>query len=214
MKTVENYSLKKLNTFGIDVSAKRFLQADSVPGIQNFLNDKKFSNLPLLILGGGSNILFTKDFDGVVIKNNLKGIKLLKEDAEYYYVKAGAGVVWHKFVMHCIEKNYAGVENLSLIPGSVGAAPIQNIGAYGVEQKEVFHELEAIHVKDNKLVVLSKSDCRFGYRDSIFKREAKGIYIITSVIFKLFKTPKLNTSYGAINPVSYTHLTLPTNREV
>ncbi len=198
MKVLENFSLKKFNTFGIDVSAKYFLEAGSVSDIQSYLDDKRVGELPRLILGGGSNILFTKNFDGVVLKNNIRGIELLAQDQEHYYLKVGAGEVWHQFVMHCIQKNYAGVENLSLIPGSVGAAPIQNIGAYGVEQKEVFHELEAIDLKENKLVVFSKSDCQLGYRDSIFKREAKGKFIITSVTFKLFKTPKLNTSYGAI----------------
>lgn len=199
MKIRENISLKTFNTFGIDASARYFLDVNSVAEVQNFLADKKISAQPQLILGGGSNILFTKNFDGVVVKNNIKGIELLKEDSEYYYLKVGAGEVWHQFVMHCIQKNYAGVENLSLIPGSVGAAPIQNIGAYGVEQKEVFHEMEAINILENKQVVLTKADCQFGYRDSIFKREAKGKFIITSVTFKLFKKPKLNTSYGAIN---------------
>ena len=198
MKILENFSLQKINTFGIDASAKYFLEAGSVSDIQSYLNDKKISALPRLILGGGSNILFTKNFVGVILKNNIKGIELLKEDADHYYVKAGAGEVWHRFVMHCIKNNYAGVENLSLIPGSVGAAPIQNIGAYGVEQKEVFHELEAIDIVSKKLVTIGKMDCEFGYRDSIFKREAKGKFIITSVTFKLFKQPKLNTSYGAI----------------
>ncbi|TAL60261.1 MAG: UDP-N-acetylmuramate dehydrogenase [Bacteroidetes bacterium] len=204
MKILENVSLKKFNTFGINANARYFLEANTVFDIQNFLADKSFSPFRavagrLLILGGGSNILFTKNFDGVVLKNNIKGIELLREDAEHYYVKAGAGELWHQFVLHCIKNNYAGVENLSLIPGSIGAAPIQNIGAYGVEQKEVFLELEAINIKENKLVVFSKSDCRFDYRDSIFKQEAKGKFIITSVTFKLYKTPKLNTSYGAIN---------------
>lgn len=201
MKILENVSLRKLNTFGIDASAKYFLEASSISHIHDLLEGKLSprNGTSLLTLGGGSNILFTKNFDGLVLKNSLKGIELLKQDPEYYYVKVGAGEVWHQFVMHCIQKNYAGVENLSLIPGSVGAAPIQNIGAYGVEQKEVFHELEAIDIHDNKQVVIRKSDCEFGYRDSIFKREAKGKYIITSVTFKLFKTPKLNTSYGAIN---------------
>ncbi len=214
MTLQENISLKKFNTFGIDASAKYFLEANSVSDIQNLLDDIKNSPLikgdrGLLILGGGSNILFTKNFDGVVLKNNLKGIELLpsfvetsdgkKEDSENYFVKVGGGDVWHEFVLHCIENNYAGVENLSLIPGSVGAAPIQNIGAYGVEQKETFLELEAIDLNENKKVVFKSSDCQFGYRDSIFKREAKGKYIITSVTFKLSKKPKYNTSYGAIN---------------
>lgn len=199
MKVSENYSLKSANTFGIDVSARYFVELDSVSAVREFLSDNKLGALPRLVLGGGSNILFTGNFDGVVLRNGIKGIELLKEDAEHYYVKVGAGEVWHEFVLHCIKNNYAGVENLSLIPGSVGAAPIQNIGAYGVEQKEVFHELEAIDIQSNRPVVFSKADCAFGYRDSIFKREGKGKYIITSVTFKLFKTPKLNTSYGAIN---------------
>ncbi|MBI4931681.1 MAG: UDP-N-acetylmuramate dehydrogenase [Bacteroidetes bacterium] len=203
MNLQENISLKKFNTFGIDVSAKYFLEANSASDIQNFLDDKSSPLIKgargLLVLGGGSNILFTKNFDGTVLKNNLKGIELLKEDSESYFVKAGGGEVWHEFVLHCIKNNYAGVENLSLIPGSVGAAPIQNIGAYGVEQKEVFQELEAINLEENKKVVFKNSDCQFGYRDSIFKREAKNKFIITSVTFILNKKPKLNTSYGAIN---------------
>jgi len=207
MNLQENVSLKKFNTFGIDASAKYFLEANSTSDIQNFLDDKKLSPFPsgragdghLLVLGGGSNILFTKNFDGTVLKNNIKGIELLKEDSENYFVKAGGGEVWHEFVLHCIKNNYAGVENLSLIPGCVGAAPIQNIGAYGVEQKETFYELEAINLKENKKVVFKNADCQFGYRDSIFKREAKNKFIITSVTFKLNKKAKLNTSYGAIN---------------
>jgi len=204
MNISENVSLRKFNTFGIDVHAKYFLEADSVFTVQQFLEDKAFTSFTegrngFLVLGGGSNVLFTGDFNGVVIKNNIKGIELLRQDAHHYYVRAGAGEIWHQFVMHCIRENYAGVENLSLIPGSVGAAPIQNIGAYGVEQKEVFHELEAISIHEKKRVVFSSPDCRFGYRDSIFKHEAKGKFIITSVTFKLSKTPILNTSYGAIN---------------
>lgn len=209
MKIFENSSLKKHNTFGIDVSAKYFLEANSVSDIQNLLEDKKLNSQIRLILGGGSNILFTKNFDGVVLKNNIKGIELVKEDSENYFVKAGGGEVWHEFVLHCIKNNYAGVENLSLIPGCVGAVPIQNIGAYGVEQKETFYELEAIDLFENKKVVFNNSDCQFGYRDSIFKREArpndqkvgqaKNKFIITSVTFKLNKKPKFNTSYGAIN---------------
>ena len=199
MNLQQNISLQKLNTFSIDVSAKYFLEANTIDEIQNLISDKNFSSEEKLILGGGSNILFTKNFDGIVLKNNLKGIELIKEDSENYFVKACGGEVWHEFVLHCIKNNYAGVENLSLIPGSVGAAPIQNIGAYGVEQKETFLELEAIDIHENKKVVLKNSECRFGYRDSIFKREAKNKFIITSATFCLNKKPKFNTSYGAIN---------------
>ena len=201
MKVLEYYSLKKINTFGIDVQARYFVEVDSCPSIQNILSDKLFLNKKdrFLVLGGGSNILFTKNYDGLIVKNNIKGIELQNQDAAHYYVKVGAGEKWHDFVMYCVERNYAGVENLSLIPGSVGAAPIQNIGAYGVEQKSVFHELSAIDINDNKTITLTNQQCRFGYRDSIFKNEVKGKYIITHVIFKLFKKPIFNTTYGAID---------------
>lgn len=193
----QNVSLKKYNTFSIDVYAKYFLEVNTVYDIQNYLSEKKYE--PLLVLGGGSNILFTKNFDGTVLKNNIKEIQLIKEDAEHIYLKVGGGEVWHEFVLYCIKNNYAGVENLSLIPGTVGAAPIQNIGAYGVEQKDVFFSLEAIDLQENKLHTFTHADCRFGYRDSIFKHEAKNKFIITSVTFRLNKKPKFNVSYGAIS---------------
>jgi UDP-N-acetylmuramate dehydrogenase len=154
--------------------------------------------LPLLILGGGSNILLTKDFDGWVLKNELKGIELVREDNEYYYVKVMAGENWHQFVLYCIEHNYAGLENLSLIPGNTGASPMQNIGAYGVEIKDVFHELEAFHLKEQAIVKFNLTDCQFGYRESIFKKEYKGEFIILHVTFRLRKQPVFNFSYGAI----------------
>src|SRR5689334_12039386 len=153
---------------------------------------------PLLILGGGSNILFTKDFDGWVLKNELHGIELVNEDLTHYYVKALAGENWHGFVMHCIDCGYSGVENLSLIPGNVGASPMQNIGAYGVEIKDVFHELEAMHVKDLVYTTFNKEACGFGYRESVFKHRYKGAFVIMNVTFKLRKKPVFNTSYGAI----------------
>lgn len=199
MNIRENVSLKKYNTFGIDAYTKYFIEIDSADTAAEFLDDKKYRPIPRFILGGGSNVLFTKNIDGMVVKNSIRGIELLREDSEHLYLKAGAGESWHGFVMHCVEKNYAGIENLSLIPGQVGAAPIQNIGAYGVEQKEVFYELEAIDLYENKKAVFKNSDCEFGYRNSIFKNKAKGQYIITSVTFCLDKTPKFNTSYGAIS---------------
>ena len=149
-------------------------------------------------MGGGSNILFTNDFDGLVLKNNLKGITLVEETADHYLVKAGAGEVWHQFVMHCVTNNYAGLENLSLIPGNVGASPMQNIGAYGVEIKDCFYELEALRAADLTLHTFSNAECRFGYRESVFKHEYKNQFIITSVTYKLNKIPVFNTSYGAI----------------
>jgi len=198
MKILEYHSLKNLNTFGIDASAKYFAEFSSIQDIEELLSNPKFLNTKKLILGGGSNLLFTKNFDGIVLKNNLKGIELVKEDTDFYYVKSAAGEVWHEFVMYCIQHNYAGLENLSLIPGNVGASPMQNIGAYGVEIKDVFYELEAFHIEDKKMRTFSKAECKFGYRESVFKREFKNQYIITSVTFKLFKTPQFNTSYGAI----------------
>jgi UDP-N-acetylmuramate dehydrogenase len=191
----ENFSLKKYNSFGIDVVAKQYARFNTEEGLEELLTHEKEN---LLILGGGSNILFTKNFDGLVIKNEIAGIEIVKEDNEYLYIKAGAGVSWHAFVLYCIENNYAGVENLSLIPGNVGASPMQNIGAYGVELKDVFHELVAYHIQDKKQIVFSKNDCEFGYRESIFKNKYKGAFIILSVTFRLNKFPTYNTSYGAI----------------
>jgi len=194
----ENYSLKQLNTFGINASAKFFATISSTDEFKEILSDQLFNGVSKLILGGGSNLLFTKSFDGIVLKNNLKGIELTKEDEDYYYVKAAAGEVWHEFVMHCIKNNYAGLENLSLIPGCVGASPMQNIGAYGVEIKDSFFELEALHIQDLSIHTFNNSDCKFGYRESVFKRELKNQFIISSVTFKLSKKPNFNTSYGAI----------------
>ncbi len=199
MTIEENKSLLRYNTFGMDVSSRFFLEINSSSDIQNFLLDKKLNDLPFLVLGGGSNVLFTKNFDGIVLKSNIKGIEVVKEDPDHYYLKAGAGEVWHQLVLYCIKNNIGGLENLSLIPGTVGAAPIQNIGAYGVEQKDVFHELEAIAIAENKKVTFSNQECAFGYRDSIFKNKSKSKYIISSVTFRLFKKAQFNTSYGAIN---------------
>jgi UDP-N-acetylmuramate dehydrogenase len=194
----ENYPLRDLNTFHIDAAAKYFAAFSTLDDARELLSAEKFSKERKMILGGGSNILFTKDFNGLVMKNELKGMELLKEDDDHFYVKAGAGENWHSFVMHCITKGYAGVENLSLIPGNVGAGPMQNIGAYGVELKDVFHELEALNMQSLEIEKFSNSECRFGYRESIFKREAKDKYIIASVTFRLRKQPAFNTSYGAI----------------
>lgn len=198
MKYSENISLKLYNTFGIDVSAKYFVEVFSIAELSEVFNDKRFVAEKKLILGGGSNLLFTANFDGLVIKNSIKGVELINEDADFYYVKAAAGENWHEFVMFCVNKNYAGLENLSLIPGNVGASPMQNIGAYGVEVKDVFHELEAFDIHDKTIRKFNKEQCRFGYRESIFKREAKDKYVIISVTYKLRKSPMYNTSYGAI----------------
>ena len=198
MNIKENYSLRHLNTFGIDVFARYYVEPSSVEEIRELLAYSEYKNNPKLILGGGSNILFTKNYDGIVLKIDLKEIKIIREDDEFYYIKIGAGENWHQLVLHCIKNNYTGIENLSLIPGNVGAAPIQNIGAYGVELKNVFVELEAINIRNGNLETFSKSDCKFGYRISIFKNELKGEYIICSVTLKLRKNPVFNTSYGAL----------------
>lgn len=194
----ENISLRPYNTFGIDATARYFANFSHIEHLQELLADQKLSPLNKLVLGGGSNMLLTKDYDGLVLKNEMKGIALVNEDDEYHYVKAGAGENWHGFVLHCIEKGYAGVENLSLIPGNVGASPMQNIGAYGVEVKDVFHSLEAFHIKEKVTRTFSLKECAFGYRESVFKNIYNGQFIILSVTYRLRKTPVFNTSYGAI----------------
>lgn len=214
----QNIALQPYNTFGINANARYFaafttidelketlaeLQAqNSKLKIQNskLLHDSQLStpNSQLLILGGGSNLLFTQDFDGLVLKNELKGIEVVREDEEHYYVKAWGGENWHQFVQHCIHMSYAGLENLSLIPGCVGASPMQNIGAYGVEIKDVFEELEALDIETQTITTFKRNDCEFGYRESVFKRKYKGKFIILNVTYRLNKTPQFHTSYGAI----------------
>ncbi|MEP6684842.1 MAG: UDP-N-acetylmuramate dehydrogenase [Parafilimonas sp.] len=198
MNIFKNFSLKQYNTFGIDVNAEEFVAFTTVDDLKELLNSKSYTKRYKLILGGGSNILFTKNIDGIVLKNELKGIELIKEDPHHFYVKAAAGENWHQFVLHCINHNYAGLENLSLIPGNVGASPMQNIGAYGVEIKDVFESLEALNKSDQSIHTFSTNDCAFGYRDSVFKKKYKDEFIVLNVIFRLNKIPVYNTSYGAI----------------
>lgn len=194
MVILENISLKTLNSFRIAATARYFASFSSADELQSLPKD----NRKLLVLGGGSNLLFTGDFDGLVLQNQIKGIDLLHEDERYVFVRAGAGENWNEFVQYCIEKGWAGLENLSLIPGNVGASPMQNIGAYGVEQDQSFWDLEAFSIEDKKIVTFTRSDCEFGYRESIFKRKLKGKFIILSVTFRLDKNPVFHTSYGAI----------------
>lgn len=201
MKVAENISLHPYNTFGITARARFFTEIFSVADLQEVLKHPDYQAMPKLILGGGSNILLTGDFEGLVIKISITGIEQVAEDADHVYLKVGAGVVWHTLVMYCIENNFAGLENLSLIPGTVGAAPMQNIGAYGVEIKETFESLEAIHMQTGEVRQFTHAQCGFGYRESIFKKELKGEYIITSVTFMLNKVPVFNTSYGAIQDI-------------
>ncbi len=198
MQITSNISLKNLNTFGIEAEAKYFTEIQSVDNIIELLNTKEYKNNAHLILGGGSNLLLTKNVDALVIKNNLKGISIVKENDDAVWVKCAAGEVWHEFVMWCIQHNYGGLENLSLIPGCTGASPMQNIGAYGVEIKDTFYELEAFHLETGKQQLFSKSDCEFGYRESVFKQQLKNQFIITSVTFQLSKKPTFHIEYGAI----------------
>jgi len=185
MRIEERKSLKALNTFGVDGAAKYFAEIRSAEHLRELLVDARFSGERKFVLGGGSNILLTGDFDGLVIKNAIPGIEGVSRDAAEVIVKAEAGEVWQDLVTWCIEKNYGGLENLSLIPGLVGASPVQNIGAYGVEVKDVFHELEAIEICSGKSVKFGAGDCAFGYRDSVFKHQLQGQFVITSVSFKL-----------------------------
>ncbi len=197
MQALQNYSLKNYNTFGIDTYAKYFAAFTSIDDL-NILLSMHESQLTTLILGGGSNILFTKNYDGLVLKNSIEGIHTVHEDEDHIYVKAGAGENWHKFVMNCIKNNFAGVENLSLIPGNIGASPMQNIGAYGAEIKDVFHSLDAFHLKEKRIINFSTNDCGFGYRESIFKTKFKDQFVILNVTYRLNKKPQYNIQYGAI----------------
>ncbi len=193
----ENVSLKNFNTFGIDVSAKYFVEIGHEDELVELFMDPQWRQIERLVLGGGSNMLFVNDFDGLVIRMNIRGIEHRINHNEVF-VEAGAGEVWNDLVNFCVAREYAGIENLSLIPGSVGASPIQNIGAYGVELKDVLHSCHAFEIATGIFRKFINEDCRFGYRDSIFKNELKEKFIITSVKFKLSLTPNLNLKYGAI----------------
>lgn len=195
MKILRDISLKPYNTFGIEVKASQFIEIINLDQLYELVSKKK----DFFVLGGGSNLLLTKPIEKLVLHLAIKGISIIKENDDAVYIKANAGENWHELVKWCIDKNFGGLENLSLIPGNVGTAPIQNIGAYGVELKDVMHELEALEIATNKTKIFKNKDCDFGYRNSIFKNGLKGKFIITSVIFKLSKEKhKLNDSYGAI----------------
>ncbi|HRG81305.1 MAG TPA: UDP-N-acetylmuramate dehydrogenase [Chitinophagaceae bacterium] len=192
----ENISLKPYNSFGIDAQARYFASFTS----EDELGEIVAMSLPgpVLVLGGGSNLLFTRDFNGLVLKNEIHGITELHEDSEYVYVRAGAGENWHQFVQYSIGRGWAGAENLSLIPGNVGATPMQNIGAYGVEIEDIFWDLEAFHINDKRKVTFTNADCEFGYRESVFKKKYRDQFVILNVTYRLRKHPRFNTSYGAI----------------
>jgi UDP-N-acetylmuramate dehydrogenase len=203
MVLIEEYvSLKKYHTFGIDVAARYFCEIKSLEALYSLLNllktDHHYQHLPVFILGAGSNVLFTEDFKGIVIQIGLKGIRIIDETKETITVEAAAGENWHQLVLWSLEQGYGGIENLSLIPGSVGAAPVQNIGAYGVEFSDCFLQLTAISLKTGGKAIFSKKDCEFGYRHSIFKTALKNQYIICDVHIQLSKNPKVNTHYPAL----------------
>jgi UDP-N-acetylmuramate dehydrogenase len=214
MQIHNNFSLKTHNTFGIEAKAKQFVAVHSKHELQvilkNHASDKKF------ILGGGSNMLLTQDIDALVIHVDLKGKKIIKEDDDFVWVESQAGEVWHEFVLWTIDQNFGGLENMSLIPGNVGTTPVQNIGAYGTEIKDTFVSCEAMNILSQEMKTFTKEECNFGYRESIFKQEAKDKFIITSVVFKLTKrNHKINTSYGdIIKELENKNVTTPTLKDV
>ena len=212
----ENFSLKAHNTFGVDAKARYFTEVHSTEELIEALNYSKTGTLPLLFLGGGSNILLTKDFEGLAIKLNLKGIHedILNEDEVLVTAKAGEN--WHEFVIFCLEKNYGGLENLSLIPGNVGTSPMQNIGAYGTEIKDIFVNCTVLNLENLQLETFNLEQCRFGYRDSLFKQEGKGKYVILEVAFRLTrKNHHIKTEYGAIQAeLEYLGIEKPTIQDV
>ena len=214
MNIQTNFSLKKYNTFGIEAKAKQFVAVHNLEDLKSILknhaSDKKF------ILGGGSNMLLTQDIDALVIHVDLKGKRIIKEDDDFVWVESQAGENWHEFVLWTINQNFGGLENMSLIPGNVGTTPVQNIGAYGTEIKDTFVSCEAMNIESQELKTFSKEECNFGYRESIFKQEAKDKYVITSVVFKLTKrNHKINTSYGDITKeLENQNVTIPTLKDV
>ncbi len=195
----ENFSLKPYNTLGVDAKARYFAEVTTIDELRDVLNFSKMQTLPLLFLGGGSNILLTKDFEGLAIQLNLKGISEEFLNENEVLVTAKAGENWHEFVMHCLNKNFGGLENLSLIPGNVGTSPMQNIGAYGTEIKDIFVSCTVLNLENLELEIFNLEQCRFGYRDSFFKQEGKGKYVIIEVTFRLTAlNHSIKTEYGAI----------------
>lgn len=207
-------SLKSFNTFGIEAFAKHFAAVNSLNELKEVLKLKEYPQK--FILGGGSNMLLTKDVDALVIYVNLKGIEIISNDNQNVVVKVNAGENWHDFVLWCLKHDFGGIENLSLIPGNVGSAPIQNIGAYGVELNDVFMSCDAIDLKSHSLRTFNKEDCKFDYRESIFKNSVKGKFVITSITLQLStKDHKLHTDYGAIsNQLLEMNITSPTIQDI
>jgi UDP-N-acetylmuramate dehydrogenase len=194
-KINENFQLLDLNTFHVEAYARYFAEFYDFEEVRDFLASGYSSIRPIFVLGGGSNVLFTKNFDGIILHPVLKGIEKTGESDDSVFIRAGAGVVWDDFVDFCVRNEWGGIENLSFIPGTVGASPVQNIGAYGAEIKDVIHQVEAIHLEEGRIMYLNATDCRFAYRDSIFKNELKNKVVITHVVFHLDKNPRYNIAY-------------------
>ena len=215
MKVHTDFSLKSLNAFGLDVKTRFYTEVHSVTELQQVLQNEAYKGMQKLVLGGGSNVLFTQDFDGLIILNRILGIQLNEESEQHVLISSGSGENWHQFVLNTLDLKLGGLENLSLIPGCVGAAPIQNIGAYGVEIKDTFYSLQTVSIADGTIRSFSKDECQFGYRDSIFKRDQKGKYIITGVTFRLNRNPVLHMSYGAITQeLEKQHIAEPTIKDI
>ncbi len=198
MQILENISLKSFNTFGINANAKYFAELVTEDDVLSFLSIHHPDRDPVLILGGGSNILFSKDFEGTIAKISTKGIELIDEDHDSVVISANAGEGWDDVVKYCVDQGWGGLENLSLIPGNAGTSPVQNIGAYGVEMKEVLHSVEAIHLETHEKKLFTPGECKLDYRDSVFKGPLKGQYMILKVAFRLLKKPVLNLGYANI----------------
>ena len=209
------FSLRGYNTFGIEAEARQFVEISSIDQYVALRTSGEYAHLPHLFLGGGSNVLLTQAQEALIVKISIPGISVVKEDADFVWLKGGAGVVWDEFVQYAVNHGWSGLENLSLIPGTVGAAPMQNIGAYGAEIKDTFDSLEALNLQTLAIEVFDAKACAFGYRESFFKRAGKGLYLIGSVTFKLSKKPSVKTSYGAIQEVLATKgITQPSIRDV
>ena len=209
----KNYSLKNYNSFRVNHKANFFLKIENDKSLIDFLSDKKFKNEKKLIIGGGSNILFTKDYEGVILYSCIKGIHILEENDNHIKLKVGSGENWDDFVKFCVNKNWYGIENLSLIPGSVGAAPIQNIGAYGVEIKDYIYDVNGIDLKNNLKKTYTNKSCDFEYRDSIFKRELKNNFFVTEVTFILNKNKKFTLDYSELKNINSQNLTIQNVRD-
>lgn len=201
MQIQKNYNLAKLNTFGISALAKFFVEIKSEDELAQLFTLPEFKQNKKFFLGGGSNILFTQDFNGIVVKISMLGKKILEENDETVLIEVAAGENWHELVTYAVDNNWGGIENLAFIPGTVGAAPVQNIAAYGENFSDVFEFLDAFNVETGEIEKFNKAQCRFGYRESIFKKELKGKYIITKVIIRLSKNPQIETSYYQIGIV-------------